>query len=166
MYYLLGYKLLSEFPEDNCNLLSQGVPTKTKRTADNTFILTVDGDVSFEPSSVKLLLDQIKSSEKVGVVCGRIHPMGSGWSPSTVLRFVSAVLNRCLIFIVTMCFVGLLVWYQRFEYAIAHWLHKTAEHVMGVVLCTPGAFSLFRASALMDKNVIKKFSKDVSLVTL
>lgn len=53
------------------------------------------------------------------------------------------------------------MWYQRFEYAIAHWLHKTAEHVMGVVLCTPGAFSMFKASALMDKNILKTFTREV-----
>ena len=59
--------------------------------------------------------------------------------------------------------LGWLVWYQKFEYAIAHWLHKTAEHVMGVVLCTPGCFSMFRASALMDNNIIKTFTREVSL---
>lgn len=133
MYYLLGYRLLSQYPEDNNMMYYQGFPTNTKRAADNTFILTVDGDVSFSPESVKMLLDQIRKSEKVGVVCGRIHPMGS----------------------------GPLVWYQKFEYAMSHWLNKTAEHVMGVVLCTPGAFSLFKASSLMDKNVFKSFTKEV-----
>uniref|UniRef100_A0A3B3UAA7 chitin synthase n=1 Tax=Poecilia latipinna TaxID=48699 RepID=A0A3B3UAA7_9TELE len=32
------------------------------------------------------------------------------------------------------------------------------EHVFGCVLCSPGCFSLFRAEALMDDNVMKKYS--------
>uniref|UniRef100_A0A671XCB3 chitin synthase n=1 Tax=Sparus aurata TaxID=8175 RepID=A0A671XCB3_SPAAU len=66
----------------------------------------------------------------VGAACGRIHPTGS----------------------------GPMVWYQKFEYAVGHWLHKSAEHVFGCVLCSPGCFSLFRAAALMDDNVMKKYT--------
>lgn len=50
------------------------------------------------------------------------------------------------------------MWYQKFEYAVGHWLQKTAEHVFGSVLCSPGCFSLFRASALMDDNVLKRYT--------
>lgn len=53
---------------------------------------------------------------------------------------------------------GPMVWYQKFEYAVGHWLQKTAEHVFGCVLCSPGCFSLFRASALMDDNVLKRYT--------
>uniref|UniRef100_A0A3B3YHD5 chitin synthase n=1 Tax=Poecilia mexicana TaxID=48701 RepID=A0A3B3YHD5_9TELE len=53
---------------------------------------------------------------------------------------------------------GPAVWFQKFEYAVSHWLQKTAEHVFGCVLCSPGCFSLFRAEALMDDNVMKKYS--------
>ena len=59
-----------------------------------------------------------------------------------------------------------MVWYQRFEYAISHWLQKAAEHVLGCVLCAPGAFSLFRGSALMDDNVMNTYSKLVSATLL
>ena len=52
-----------------------------------------------------------------------------------------------------------MVWYQKFEYAIGHWLQKATEHVMGCVLCSPGCFSLFRGSALMDVNVMAKYTK-------
>uniref|UniRef100_A0A7N6ASL8 chitin synthase n=1 Tax=Anabas testudineus TaxID=64144 RepID=A0A7N6ASL8_ANATE len=62
--------------------------------------------------------------------CGRIHPTG----------------------------MGPMVWYQKFEYAVGHWLQKTAEHVFGSVLCSPGCFSLFRGSALMDDNVLKRYT--------
>ena len=46
--------------------------------SENTFILTLDGDVDFRPGSVSLLLDRMKKNRKVGAVCGRIHPIGSG----------------------------------------------------------------------------------------
>lgn len=54
---------------------------------------------------------------------------------------------------------GPIVWYQKFEYAIAHWLQKSTEHVLGCVLCSPGCFSLFRGSALMDYNVMRKYQE-------
>ncbi|KAI7805691.1 hypothetical protein IRJ41_014541, partial [Triplophysa rosa] len=54
------------------------------------------------------------------------------------------------------------VWYQKFEYAVGHWLQKTAEHVFGSVLCSPGCFSLFRGSALMDDNVLKRYTTTAS----
>lgn len=53
---------------------------------------------------------------------------------------------------------GPMVWYQKFEYAVAHWLQKATEHVLGCVLCSPGCFSMFRGSALMDDNVMKKYT--------
>ena len=52
---------------------------------------------------------------------------------------------------------GPVVWYQDFEYAISHWLQKAAEHVYGCVLCSPGCFSLFRGSSLMDDNVMRRY---------
>ncbi|CAI9733847.1 chitin synthase chs-2-like [Octopus vulgaris] len=45
---------------------------------EKTFILTLDGDVDFKPNSVKLLIDRMLKNSKVGAVCGRIHPVGSG----------------------------------------------------------------------------------------
>ena len=55
-----------------------------------------------------------------------------------------------------------MVWYQKFEYAVGHWLQKTAEHVFGSVLCSPGCFSLFRGTALMDDNVLKRYTTTAS----
>lgn len=52
---------------------------------------------------------------------------------------------------------GPLIWYQEFEYAIGHWLQKAAEHIYGSVLCSPGCFSLFRGSCLMDDNVMRTY---------
>ncbi|XP_048237533.1 chitin synthase chs-2-like [Haliotis rufescens] len=114
MYYLLGYHLLKDSAQD---------------ISKNTFILTLDGDTDFSPGSVRVLLDKM-SNEKVGAVCGRTHPIGS----------------------------GPLVWYQKFEYAIGHWLQKSTEQVLGCVLCSPGCFSLLRASALMDDNIMRTYT--------
>ncbi|XP_071101392.1 chitin synthase chs-1-like isoform X2 [Haliotis cracherodii] len=140
MYYLLGYQLLKESEDEIvkkarerdimnkdgvAELFSLDVQKKTK----NTFVLALDGDTDFSPSSVRILLDKMHN-EKVAAVCGRIHPIGS----------------------------GPLVWYQMFEYAVGHWLQKSAEHVLGCVLCSPGCFSLFRASALMDNNIMRKYT--------
>uniref|UniRef100_A0A8C2FVS7 chitin synthase n=1 Tax=Cyprinus carpio TaxID=7962 RepID=A0A8C2FVS7_CYPCA len=100
----------------------------------NTYILALDGDTDFQPSAVMLLIDRLKLYPEVGAACGRIHPTGT----------------------------GPMVWYQKFEYAVGHWLQKTAEHVFGCVLCSPGCFSLFRGAALMDDNVMKRYTTKAS----
>ncbi|XP_075965873.1 chitin synthase 1 [Anarhichas minor] len=104
---------------------------KRKFTSDeNTYILALDGDTDFQPKAVILLVDRLRMYKAVGAVCGRIHPTG----------------------------MGPMVWYQKFEYAVGHWLQKTSEHVFGSVLCSPGCFSLFRGSSLMDDNVMKRYT--------
>ena len=72
----------------------------------------------------------MRKNKNVGAASGRIHPIGS----------------------------GPMIWYQRFEYATGYWLQKATEHMLGCVLCAPGCFSLFRASALLDDNVMRKFA--------
>merc|ERR1712142_5103 len=120
MYYLLGHKLM-ELP----------ISVDRKETlAENTYLLTLDGDIDFQPDAVTLLVDLMKKNKNLGAACGRIHPVGS----------------------------GPMVWYQLFEYAIGHWLQKATEHMIGCVMCSPGCFSLFRAKALMDDNVMRKYT--------
>ena len=53
-----------------------------------------------------------------------------------------------------------MVWYQKFEYALGHWMQKATEHVLGRVLCSPGCFSMFRAKALMDHNILKMYASE------
>ncbi|KAM3964831.1 chitin synthase chs-2 [Aphomia sociella] len=98
--------------------------------AENTYLLALDGDIDFQPSAVTLLIDLMKKDKNLGAACGRIHPVGSGF----------------------------MAWYQVFEYAIGHWLQKATEHMIGCVLCSPGCFSLFRGKALMDDNVMRKYT--------
>jgi chitin synthase len=121
MYYLLGHRLM-ELPID---------VNRKATMAENTYILTLDGDINFRPHAVQLLVDLMKKNRNLGAACGRIHPVGS----------------------------GPMVWYQKFEYAIGHWLHKSTEHMFGCVLCSPGCFSLFRAKALMDDNVMRRYTQ-------
>ncbi|XP_011253680.2 chitin synthase chs-2 [Camponotus floridanus] len=120
MYYLLGYRLMG---------LSIDVDRK-EIIAENTYILTLDGDIDFRPTAVKILVDLMKKDKDLGAACGRIHPVGS----------------------------GPIIWFQKFEYAIGHWLQKSTEHTIGCVLCSPGCFSLFRAKALMQHNVMAKYA--------
>ncbi len=98
--------------------------------AENTYVLALDGDIDFQPEAITRLVDLMKKNKNLGAACGRIHPTGSGF----------------------------MQWYQMFEYAIGHWLQKATEHVMGCVLCSPGCFSLFRAKALMDDNVMRMYT--------
>ena len=95
----------------------------------NTYLLALDGDVDFQPDAIIKLVDLMKRNPKIGASCGRIHPTGSGY----------------------------MQWYQMFEYAMGHWLQKATEHILGCVLCSPGCFSLFRAEAVMDDNVMRKY---------
>ncbi|KAG5345608.1 CHS3 synthase, partial [Acromyrmex heyeri] len=120
MYYLLGYRLMG-----------LSIDTDRKEAiAENTYILTLDGDIDFRPGAVKVLVDLMKKDRDLGAACGRIHPIGS----------------------------GPMVWFQKFEYAIGHWLQKSTEHTIGCVLCSPGCFSLFRAKALKQPNVMAKYA--------
>ncbi|XP_063529252.1 chitin synthase chs-2-like [Cydia strobilella] len=103
---------------------------RKEKMAEHTYLLALDGDIDFQPSAVTLLIDLMKKDKNLGAACGRIHPVGSGF----------------------------MAWYQMFEYAVGHWLQKATEHMVGCVLCSPGCFSLFRGKALMDDNVMKKYT--------
>ncbi|XP_059504833.1 chitin synthase chs-1-like [Stegostoma tigrinum] len=151
MYYLLGWKLNKKYMtlsgkfedemstanalkvNNRTSFLMPGLDsdrTRNRLPKENTYILALDGDTDFQPSALILLVDRLRRYSHVGAACGRIHPTGT----------------------------GPMVWYQKFEYAVGHWLQKTAEHVLGCVLCSPGCFSLYRAAALMDDNVVKRYT--------
>lgn len=67
-YYLLGHRLME---------LSIPVARK-EMIAENTYLLTLDGDIDFQPNAVELLVDLMKKNKNLGAACGRIHPVGSG----------------------------------------------------------------------------------------
>lgn len=68
LYYLLGYRLMMKVEEQN----------RKELISENTFILTLDGDVDFTPQCVHMLVDLMKKNRRLGAACGRIHPRGSG----------------------------------------------------------------------------------------
>lgn len=68
MYYLLGYRLMSSSMDDE----------QKELTAENTYILTLDGDIDFHPTAVKSLVDFMKKDKELGAACARIHPVGKG----------------------------------------------------------------------------------------
>ena len=104
---------------------------RTDIDSNKSFILTTDADVDFTYDSVVALLDILDRDYKVGAVCARTYPLGS----------------------------GPLVWYQTFDYTVGHWFQKAAEHILGCVLCCPGCFSAFRGSAL--KKVMEEYATTV-----
>ncbi|VDP20092.1 unnamed protein product [Heligmosomoides polygyrus] len=74
LYYLLGYRLMTKVDEQS----------RKEVISENTFILTLDGDVDFTPHCVNLLVDLMKKNKRLGAACGRIHPRGSGLMVSPV----------------------------------------------------------------------------------
>lgn len=80
------------------------------------------------------------------------------YSHQTIIYKMTSVVSISVlkIFIIT----GPMVWYQKFEYAISHWLQKATEHVLGCVLCSPGCFSLFRGSAILHPDVLDTYTTD------
>ncbi|MCP9266511.1 Chitin synthase 1 [Dirofilaria immitis] len=118
LYYLLGHRIMdSHMSVDDRQL-----------EADNTYILAIDGDSKFEPSSVMKLLRLMNMKNEIGCACGRIHPIGE----------------------------GIMIWYQKFEYAISHWFQKATEHIFGCVLCAPGCFSLFGEDRWLSTLLLKQ----------
>ena len=117
---------------------------KTNHWVQNhCYILFLDGDIVFKPESFAILVKKLNSDSKVGVVCGRVHPISKDD-------------------------FNLLVWFQKFEYAISHWLTKASESVFGSVTCAPGCYSLYRSSELFDiytqlkgKDLLKQYGKEV-----
>ena len=118
--YFLDTQTMKAVGPDNMTLID-----KDKVKYQNTFVLALDGDSSFRAETIVKLLDHMKKDDKIGAVCGRIHPKGDG--------FISM--------------------YQKFEYAIGHWLQKSTEDVLGNVLCSPGCFSLIRMNALLESHI-------------
>ena len=63
----------------------------------------------------------MKRNPRIGAACGRIHPTGPEYSAARTNFFHPGS--------------GFMQSYQKFEYAIGHWLQKATEHMLGCVLC-------------------------------
>lgn len=91
---------------------------------DNQFILALDADIDFKAKELNAALSKARSDPNIGITCGQIVPTGEGW----------------------------IVLYQKFEYAVGHWLQKSAENVLGSVLCSPGCFSLIKCVTMVSNR--------------
>ncbi|XP_063399499.1 chitin synthase chs-2-like [Mytilus trossulus] len=74
-----------------------------------------------------------ESDRTVGAVCGRTYPTGIQYPP--------------------------IVWLQMFEYAKDLWMNKSAQNIIGSVMCCPGCFSMFKLEAIRD--VVAEYSVPV-----
>lgn len=83
MYYLLGHRLME-----------LAIPVERKEViAENTYLLTLDGDIDFQPHAVQLLIDLMKKNRNLGAACGRIHPVGSGEHKHEILVRIKPGIN-------------------------------------------------------------------------
>lgn len=98
----------------------------------HVYVMMTDGDVVFVDQTVKMMLDVARANPALAGVCARLKPEGS----------------------------GLVAFVQQFEYAVAHWLLKTTESVLGSVLCASSCCSLFRFCAL--ESVWDNFSVEAT----
>ncbi|KAK7496323.1 hypothetical protein BaRGS_00012488, partial [Batillaria attramentaria] len=96
-----------------------------------TYILATDADMLFNDAAVLDLVNVCNEDLRLGAACGRTYPMGKKVNP--------------------------IVWYQIFEYAKDFWMIKSAQNVIGSVMCCPGCFSLYRAEAIDD--VVQTYSE-------
>ena len=105
---------------------------------NTTFIMMTDGDTTFTGRSFNFLISGLKKDPTCAGVCGRIAPKGKSNGP--------------------------IIMYEKFEYAAGHWFQKVAEHVMGSVLCCPGAFSCYRLEALNSvvKAAINRYDRSIN----
>eukprot|EP00106_Octopus_bimaculoides_P022290 XP_014789732.1 PREDICTED: uncharacterized protein LOC106883289 [Octopus bimaculoides] len=87
-----------------------------------TYILATDSDMKFSDDAVIELLNTCNGDLRVGGACGRTHPVGEKNRP--------------------------IVWFQIFEYIKDFWMTKSAQNIIGSVMCCPGCFSLYRITAL------------------
>jgi len=78
MYYILKQKIKKTLKDANPAMGDKEFQEILELKQKNTFILALDGDVDFKPTSLKKLIERMKRDEHVGAVCGRIHPIGSG----------------------------------------------------------------------------------------
>ncbi|XP_036362447.1 uncharacterized protein LOC118765089 [Octopus sinensis] len=95
------------------------------------YILATDADMEFKDTAVLELLQMSNNDKRIGAACGRTHPQGKRTGP--------------------------VVWHQIFEYAKDFWMIKTAQNVIGSVMCCPGCFSLYRTTAI--QQVLTEYTK-------
>lgn len=103
---------------------------RKEKLAENSYVLFTSGAARFKPATVTRLLEILKNGGHIGATTCRLRPIGT----------------------------GPVVWYQKFEYSMRYWLDRATEHMLGSLLRIRSGFTMYRAAALMDDNVVKKFA--------
>jgi hyaluronan synthase len=93
------------------------------RRAKGDVIVTIDSDCLLDHEAFKAIVAPMVENPKVGAVAGNIR----------VLNHDASILTRMLVV----------------SFAVAFDFSRSAQSVLGGVLCTPGAFSAFRREALL-----------------
>ncbi|XP_076437985.1 uncharacterized protein LOC143277129 [Babylonia areolata] len=127
------FTISPDLPERDvdCASIQLEVPQAPETLDKNTYILATDADMLFSDTAVLDLVSMCNEDLRLGAACGRTFPIGKKLNP--------------------------IVWYQIFEYAKDFWMIKSAQNVIGSVMCCPGCFSLYRAQAIQD--VLQPYSQ-------
>ena len=133
LQYLCKFRF-SKFRANDCDDVQETAAIR-RHLMRRTFILTLDADIQFHPLSVARLVTTLHERPGLAAVCGRIIPVGS----------------------------GLVAGYQKFEYALGHWMQKSVEAAIGPVMCAPGCFSLFSVRCLADSGILDVYAKNPEL---
>lgn len=113
------------------DIKSPSLSQHTSKIDNQTYILATDADMKFDADSILELLTVCNSDMRLGGACGRTHPVGNKNNP--------------------------IVWFQMFEYAKDFWMIKSAQNIIGSVMCCPGCFSLYRVNAI--KELLQTYSQ-------
>ncbi|CAC5388353.1 CHS1 [Mytilus coruscus] len=112
---------------------SQQIHHEQDEFSCDDYILATDADMTFLDTSILEVLHMCESDPTVGAVCGRTYPKGVQWRP--------------------------IVWLQMFEYAKDLWIIKSSQNIIGLVMCCPGCFSMYKLEAV--KEVVAEYSAPV-----
>lgn len=113
-----------ELIKDICLVSPPSLSEENLEIDEHTYILATDADMKFDVDSIIDVLTACNSDMRLGGACGRTHPIGDKSNP--------------------------IVWFQMFEYAKDFWMIKSAQNIIGSVMCCPGCFSLYRVKTIRD----------------
>lgn len=117
------------------HLLFLDLLARSRLDAGRLGVLLIDSDTSFPPDSLRILHEALwaRGNEKVGAIAGRSSPRWT-WR-------------------------NLLTASQSFEYWMLNMLDRSFQTHFGSVTCLPGAFSLYKRSAILDARVLARYTR-------
>ena len=162
-------------------MFDESIKSTFQARAENTFLLALDGDVDFQPEAVIRLVDMMKKNKGVGAACGRIHPTGSGYMPWYQTFEYAVSVSRAKVPDFSFCILtgGTLASESHRAYLGLRLVQVRSRSTLAVDFdqkrkgeknqlnsfkkpsseTSPGCFSLFRGQAIMDDNVMRRYTK-------